>query len=201
MYLFTIGCLTAISKLILGLFRGFEEIVAWGVRPEGAEPLSAKLAQAAVAYQLAALLVPETVGECSQAGEQRDRLHALKQWIGLVAALQVVVWDARTQMVNVMEPDVAREPLQDPGQFVKGAPLEGRFREAPFLAPLPVHSFELMLHVEQPETHRPGDRHHGKLNQHVGFEADGQAHHDCDRKERSIRPVHAQALPLADPAR
>src|SRR5712692_2797737 len=136
MYIFTIACLTAISKPILGLFREFQEIVAArphpfrtggplvkmgplasqhdggpgkpatgadrccrgvsfccrgvpsrsrseltchhsgslgssrhigeesrGLRPEGSEPLSAKLTQAAVTYQPATLLVPETVGE------------------------------------------------------------------------------------------------------------------------------------------
>jgi len=33
--------------------------------------------------------------------------------------------------------------------------MEGRFGEAPGPASPPVHPFELMLHVEQPETHRP----------------------------------------------
>ena len=82
-----------------------EESSALGVG--GTDPLSAKLAQAAVGYQLAALFIPEAVGERSQAGEQGDRLHTLEQRIGTVAAFQVVVRNARAQMVNVVEPDVA----------------------------------------------------------------------------------------------
>src|SRR2546428_12203082 len=104
MYPVTIGCLTAISKPLLGLFRGFERIFAWGasreLRPEGIDLSSAKLAQAAVADQLAALFVPETLGERPQAGEQRDRLHGLEERIGAVAAFQVVVRNTRAQMVN-----------------------------------------------------------------------------------------------------
>src|SRR2546425_4084646 len=63
--------------------------------------------------------------------------------------------------------------------------MEGRFREAPVLTPLPVHPFELMLHVEQPEAHRPGDHHHGKLDEQIGLDADGHAHRDRDQEERS----------------
>lgn len=79
--------------------------------------LPAKLARAVVADQLATLFIPETEGEGFQTGEQRDRLDALEQRVGAVASLEIVVRDARAQMVNVMRADVAREPLQDPGSL------------------------------------------------------------------------------------
>src|SRR3989442_13203917 len=102
------------------------------------------------------------------------------------------------QVMDMMDPDAAGEPLQESGQLVKGAPLDGRFREAPLLPPLPVHSFELMLHVKQPEADRPGDHHDGKLNHQVRLDADGDAHEDRDRQEGRVRPVYASALTLPD---
>src|SRR5439155_20302388 len=63
--------------------------------------------EVAVAYQSVVTFVPQTEGERLQAGEQRDGLRALKQRIRSVALLQVVVGNARTQVMNVMKADVA----------------------------------------------------------------------------------------------
>src|SRR5437867_12681220 len=100
--------------------------------------LPAQLAQAAIAHELAVLLIPEAEGERLEAGEQRDRLDVLEQGIGLVASLQVVVRNPRAEVVNVVESDVAREPLQDPGQLVERAALQRGRGVVPGVATLPV---------------------------------------------------------------
>ena len=61
----------------------------------------------AVPDELAALFIPETEAERLEAGEQRDRWNGLKQRLRLVTFLQVVIGNPRTQMMDVMEPDVA----------------------------------------------------------------------------------------------
>ena len=81
--------------------------------------LSAKGSQVAVTHQLLSLFIPETEGKRFEAGEQRNGWHSLKQWFRFVAPLQIVIGNPRAQMMNVMESNVAREPLQDLGQFVE----------------------------------------------------------------------------------
>src|SRR5437773_11814514 len=111
--------------------------------------LSSKVSQVTVTHQRPALLIPETEGERFQAGEQGDRLHALKQRLRFVTFLQVVVRNPRTQMVNVVKPNVAREPLQHPGQSVERTALQRRRRVIPLPATFPINPLKLMLHVKQ----------------------------------------------------
>ena len=68
--------------------------------------------QMAEADQPLPRLVPKAKGKGLETGEERDRLNGLKQVICIVTAFEVVVGDSRTQMVNVVEADVAGEPLQ-----------------------------------------------------------------------------------------
>src|SRR6266516_7276989 len=100
--------------------------------------------KAAIADQLATLFIPKTKSERLEAREQRDGLHALKQRLRFVALLQVIIRNARTQMMNVMKHDVAGEPLQDLGQFVERTALQCRRGVIPFLGALPQNSIKLM---------------------------------------------------------
>src|ERR1041384_4729978 len=81
--------------------------------------LPSKNSEVPVPDQLVAPFIPKTEGERFEAREQGDGLHTLKQRIRFVTPLQVIVGDPRTQMMDVMIPNVAREPLQNLGQFVK----------------------------------------------------------------------------------
>ena len=65
------------------------------------------------------LFVPKTEGERLEAGEERDGFNFLEQRLGFVAAFEVVVRDTRAQMMDVMEADVAGEPLKNFRQFVE----------------------------------------------------------------------------------
>jgi len=67
----------------------------------------ADTAEMAETDEFAALFVPETERERLEAGEQGDGWHGLKQGLGLVASLQIVIGDAGAQVMDVMETDVA----------------------------------------------------------------------------------------------
>ena len=60
-----------------------------------------------VANELSPLLVPEPKRKGLEAGKQRYWLNGLKERFGLVALLQIIVGNARAQMMNVMKPDIA----------------------------------------------------------------------------------------------
>jgi hypothetical protein len=78
-----------------------------------------------VADEHFALFIPQPVVERFQAGKKRDRFNLLKKRIGFVTFLKIIIGNARTEVMNVMEPDVAGKPLQDTRQLIKGTALEG----------------------------------------------------------------------------
>src|SRR5207249_10661076 len=106
-----------------------------------------KISEVAVADQLATLFIPESEGERFETGKQRDGLHALKQRLCFVALLQVIIGNPRTQMMNVVKPNVAREPLQHLGQFVERTAFQRRRRVIPCRATFPIDTLKLMLHL------------------------------------------------------
>ena len=69
--------------------------------------LPPNLSKMTITHEFPALLIPKAEGERFETAEQSDRLHALKERIGLVTSLQIVVRNTRAQMVNVVEADVA----------------------------------------------------------------------------------------------
>src|SRR5690242_18555031 len=91
----------------------------------------------AKAHEPAPFLIPQSEGERLKAREQRDRGHLLKERIGPMTAFQMVVRNAGTQMVDVVEADVAREPLEDFRELVEGTALQRRRRVIPIIAALP----------------------------------------------------------------
>src|SRR5579863_9658424 len=117
------------------------------------------------AYEYLALLVPETKSERLEARQQRDRLDCLEVGIGVMTSFEMVVRNARTQVMNMMEADIAGEPLQEFGQFVKRAALERRRGVIPILGARPVSALELVLHIEEPKADGSGKSRHGELDQ------------------------------------
>lgn len=146
-----------------------------------------ELTHVGVPYKLPALLIPEAKRQTSQAGSQGNGLDLLEEAVALVTLLQVVVGNARTQVVDMVEADVARKPLQHLRQLVeRAAPQRGR-RIVPMLAALPVNIFELMLHVEEPEAGRASDRQHDGLNEQVWSQAEDPCEPDYHAENRGIR--------------
>jgi len=78
-----------------------------------------ELPQTPITDQLLLGFVPQPIIEGFKAGKEGDGFYLLEQRVGLVTFLQIVVGNARTQMVNMMKADVAGEPLEDAGQLIK----------------------------------------------------------------------------------
>jgi hypothetical protein len=72
----------------------------------------------AVAHQFPSLFIPEPVRERFQTGEQGDGFDLTKHLVSLVASFQMIIGDARTQVMNVVITDVTREPLENLWQLV-----------------------------------------------------------------------------------
>lgn len=98
--------------------------------------------------QLVAVFIPQTEGKRFQARPKCNCLHFLEHRIRIVAPFQVIIGNPRAEMMNMMEPDVSREPLQHFGQFIKGTALYGNGQITPIVVPLPVDPFILMLHIK-----------------------------------------------------
>lgn len=91
----------------------------------------ARLFQVAEAHQAVVLLVVEAEFQRVHAGAQGDGFDVEQVVLG-VSLLQVVVGDARAEVVDVVKADVARKPLQDLGQFM--TPLKKGRSNSRFLA-------------------------------------------------------------------
>lgn len=57
------------------------------------------------------LLIPQRQRHRAQAAADSQMGHALEQGVLIVAFLQVIVGNARAEVVDVMKADVARKPL------------------------------------------------------------------------------------------
>src|ERR1022692_3869742 len=124
----------------------------------------------AVADQPALLFIPETESERLQAAQQRDGFDGLKQRFCFVAFLQMVIRNARAEMMNVMKADVAGKPLQHFWQFVKRTAFQRRRGIIPLAAAFPKGALELMLPVKQPPPRRAGHHQDRQLNDEISLE-------------------------------
>jgi hypothetical protein len=150
-----------------------------------------------IAHQLSPALVPEAEAETLDAGEQSDRLDGLKERFGTMAFLGMIIGDARAYVVEVVETNVARKPLEKPGQLVAGAAPERRALIVPLPAPLPVNPFELVLDIEEPDTGRARDHNRRELKKQVRFPSEYPARGADHQRQRQVRTVNGQALALA----
>src|SRR5579859_6995370 len=94
-------------------------------------------------------------------------------------------------MVDVMQPDVARGPLQQLRQVQVRAPLQGGGVVAPALVVLPVGRLELVLHVEEPDADHHGEDRGGQLDHQEGAVPHQRPHHHHEREEADDGPEDA----------
>ena len=113
----------------------------------------------------------------------------------MVAALQVVVRNAGVQVVNVMVADVARKPLENPWEVVVAASGHGSGRVVPILTGGPIRVLKLMLNIEQPETEKRSEGHHGQLDDKPRKESKDHAHANAPADQGGVHDVHG--LPLS----
>src|SRR5260221_12542259 len=98
------------------------------------------------------MLVPEIQEHRAEALAEGERFGLLHRRHRFIAPLEIVVWDARSQVVDVMVADVPAEPLQHPGQLVERAPGERGLDGIPALVLRPIYVLVLVLHVEKPDA-------------------------------------------------
>ena len=65
-----------------------------------------------------------------------------------MTALQVIIWDFRTQVVDVVEAYISGEPLDDAWRFKERASMQGHLHVVPLLVVTPDHIFKLVLNIE-----------------------------------------------------
>ena len=102
----------------------------------------------AKSHKYVALFIPQAKREAFEAGQQRDRLDCAEEGIAFMASLKVIIRNARTQVMNMVEPDIASKPLQGSRQLVEGTALQRRRRMVPMRGACPIGAGELMLHVK-----------------------------------------------------
>ncbi len=69
--------------------------------------------------QLTPVFIPEAKSEQFQAGQYSNWLHFLESGILFVAPFEVIIGNTGGQVMNMMESDVTRDPLQNLRQFIK----------------------------------------------------------------------------------
>jgi len=152
------------------------------------------------AHELAPSLVPEPVARGAEARAEGDGFDAAEEGMRPVTPLEVVVRNPGAQVVDVMKSNVARQPLEEPGQLVERTSLERRRGVVPVIAAFPVGVVELMLHVEEPHARRTTYHQDGQLDQHKGQEAEhpalaGSHPQDCAPCALAFSPALRLAAP------
>src|SRR4029077_18394333 len=98
------------------------------------------------------VLVPEREAKTTKAAAECQAIDAAQ--LGVVAQhlRQAIARDPAAQVVDMVHPDIGREPSQDWRQLEIGAAVQSTLVEAPSGAALPDGVLELMLDVKQPDA-------------------------------------------------
>ena len=78
---------------------------------------------------------------------ERQRLH-LKSGVLVVTLLQLIIRDSRAKVMDMMETDISREPLQDLRKFIERTAIQTRVEKLPIRVTLPIGRVKVMLHIE-----------------------------------------------------
>src|SRR5205085_3935926 len=101
----------------------------------------------------AELLVPEFHAGAGQTVPQTHAHGGPERRHAFMRRAQVVVRNARCQVMDVVIADVAGEPAQHWRQVVEGAAVDRGGARIPMVATYPVALLETVLYVVQPDTH------------------------------------------------
>ena len=70
-------------------------------------------------------------------------------------------------MVDMVIANISGEPLKNPRELIERAALKGSRRKVPIAAAFPVNTFELVLHVKQPDSSTARDTDHKQLHEEI----------------------------------
>lgn len=99
--------------------------------------------------------------------------------------------------MNMVKSDISRKPLKDFRQSIERTSLKCGSDEVPIVIAFPVHTFELMLHVKQPDTRCAAHGHHCQLNQQVSLPTEEKDHSCRHNQDTQIRPLDGVPFPFA----
>src|SRR3989304_2371463 len=99
--------------------------------------------------------------------------------------------------MDVVKPNITREPLQDLGEFVERASVHAGFEELPILMPLPISRLEIVLNIEQPHTRATSHKQNGDLYKEIPLPANVIDRPADECEQGNIRPDHAVLLAFA----
>ena len=128
---------------------------------------------------------------------QRDDLDGVKRRDFVVALLQIVVGNIRANVMNVMQANIAGEPLEYFGQLKVRAALQCHFHRIPRSVTRPVRVLKLMLNIEQPKAEAPGDQNDRQLDLEICPKTDCPRRQSDDEQECHVGAKHAPALRLS----
>lgn len=97
-------------------------------------------------------------------------------------------------MMNMVEADIPRHPLQNSGQLIIGTAVYRGADVIPFIRVLVIRILELMLHVEEPYARNAGQVQNRPLNQEDLFPAQRPAEKPHQNGQRCVREVRVHAL-------
>lgn len=88
--------------------------------------------------------------------------------------------------MNMVVPDIRREPTKHRWQHVERTSFHGRAQGIPIPPAGPIHAIELVLHIEKPDSHGPGEPDHGQLDENLGSQADSLGCNQNDNGDNQI---------------
>ena len=152
------------------------------------------------------MFVPQYEPNASEALSQPKPSNLEKLGKTFQAGLQTIIRNLAAQMMQVMNTDISRKPVQDRGQDVKRASKQSAIPEIPSRTACVLNAIELMLYVENPDTKNRSQEGNWQLCKQEGLNAyhgvQGQKHGDyCDighhhafEPDKTIRPAHWKAM-------
>src|SRR5829696_921713 len=120
----------------------------------------------------------------------------LELGVFLVTCLELVVGDLWAEVMDMMETDIPREPLQQLWQLIEGAAVHAGIEELPLRMAFPVSRVEVVLDIKKPDAYAAGNQQDWYLHQQERRPADFQNEPAHDGGDRDIGPDHAAALAL-----
>src|SRR5256885_5706792 len=142
------------------------------------------------------VFIPERQSKRRKALPQRDDGRTMENRVLLVTLLQVVVRNARAEVMDVVIADAPRHPSQERRQREVRASCDRRRAIIPVLVFLPVRSFELMLHEKEPEAGHHRDVVGRQVAQRHAWAEEGEEPAAND-EDTGIGPPDTANLPLS----
>lgn len=121
----------------------------------------------------------------------------MKDGIFLITGFEFVIGNPRAEMMDVMEADIPREPLQDFGKLIERTTVHASLEELPILVAFPISGVKVVLDVEQPHARAAGHQQDGDFDQQIRLPANMIDSPTDKSQQCNIRPDDTVFLAFA----